>query len=46
MTMNNLYNKIYNAINEGVQKALIVKNDQADDISVGWSEKEISIEFT
>jgi len=35
--MNNLYNKIYEAINAGIQKALILDPD--NDVSVKWHEK-------
>jgi len=40
--MNNLYNKIYEAINTGIQKALIISDNQSDNISIGWKEKEIT----
>jgi len=43
--MNNLYNKIYEAVNNGIQKALIISNDQSDDSSVKFHNKEISAEF-
>jgi len=37
--MNNLYNKIYEAVNTGIQKALIISNGQENDVSVKWHEK-------
>jgi len=43
--MNKLYNKIYEAINAGIQKALIINDTQDDDVSVNFSHKKISAEF-
>jgi len=40
--MNNLYDKIYEAVNTGIQKALIISDDSNNDISIGWHEKQIS----
>ena len=41
--MKNLYNKIYEAINTGIQKALIL--DDEDDISINYQHKKISNNF-
>jgi len=43
--MNNLYDKIYEAVNTGIQKALIINNDQSDDTSVNFHHKEISADI-
>jgi len=43
--MNNLYNKIYEAVDTGIQKALIISDDQSNDSSVRFHNKEISNEF-
>jgi len=40
--MNNLYNKIYEAINTGIQKALIIDNGQESDTSIKWGNKKIN----
>jgi len=39
--MNNLYKKIYEAIDNGIQKALIINDIQNNDISVKWHGKQI-----
>jgi len=41
----NLYNKIYEAIDNGIQKALIISDNQDNDTSIRWKEKEISNDF-
>jgi len=41
--MNNLYDKIYEAIDNGIQEALITDFD--NDISIKWHEKEKTSEF-
>jgi len=43
--MNNLYNKIYEAIDNGIQKALIITDNQSSDSSVRFHNKEISTDF-
>jgi len=40
--MNNLYNKIYEAVNTGIQKALIINDSQTDDVSVKFHNKNIN----
>jgi len=42
--MNNLYNKIYEAINTGIQKALIIDDGQNKDVSIGWKNRNITAE--
>jgi len=41
--MNNLYNKIYEAVDTGIQKALIL--DPENDVSVNWQNKKITTEI-
>jgi len=43
--MDNLYNKIYEAIDNGIQKALIITDDQSSDSSVRFHNKEITTDF-
>jgi len=40
--MNNLYDKIYEAVNTGIQKALIIKDGQTEDVSVNFHHKAIN----
>jgi len=37
--MNNLYNKIYEAVDAAIQKALIINDNPDNDVSVKWKEK-------
>jgi len=39
--MNSLYNKIYEAVNAGIQKALIIDNNQESDTSINWQNKKL-----
>jgi len=43
--LRNIKNKIYEAVDTGIQKALIITNDQSNDSSVRFHNKEISTEF-
>jgi len=43
--MNSLYNKIYEAINNGITKALIIDDEQSQDVSVNFQHKELSADF-
>lgn len=43
--MNNIYKKIYEAVDTAIQKALIINDNPDNDVSVKWKEKEVSNEF-
>jgi len=43
--MYKLYNDIYEAVNAGIQKALILADDQSEDTSVKFHNKKVSSEF-
>jgi len=43
--MNNLYDKIYNAVNKGIFEALDIDNVQSSDTSVKWKKKKIKSTF-